>query len=94
VRETGERNRRDEVDAEAGRICELVSEACALLQRVGEDAGAEAELQHLRRELRVLTACTDDDDVADVACAVVCDIDQALGRHGDGPRYRYRDRAA
>ena len=80
------------METEAGRLCELVSEACGLLQRVEDDAGVEAELQQLRSELRVLAACTDDEEVADVACAVACDIDAALARPRDG--WRYRDRAA
>lgn len=81
------------MDAEAGRICELVSEACALLQRVerGEhDAGVEAELEHLRAELRALGTCAGDAEVADVARAVVDDIRVALNRRAPRPQ----DRAA
>lgn len=78
------------MDTEAGRIGELVTEACALLQRLEDDVGAEVELEHLRAELRVLAPCTGDDVVADVACAVVGDIDAALAGRGR----RYRDWAA
>ena len=81
------------MDADASRICELVSEACALVQQVERGAGGprdEVELEHIRAELRVLAADTGDAEVADVACALVGDIDAALS----ALEYRRRDRAA
>jgi hypothetical protein len=84
----------DRVDREAGRIAELVAEACGHLQqltRIDGRGDQDGYLEHVRARLAALAACTCDDEAADEACAMIADIDAALR---EPPRGARRARAA
>lgn len=79
------------MDIDAGRIAELVSEACGLVHEVERGRGVpnmEAELEHLRALLVALAVSTCEEEAADAACAVAGEISAALGRLTAEPESR------